>query len=185
MRKVIMFNRVSLDGYFAGLNGEIDWFLPDSDVDRDIHQAARVDTTILGRVTYQMFESYWPHVLDNPSAGPAERKTAEELNQMTKVVFSKTMQSVNWENSQLFTSDLTGEVARLKQAKGDDIIIFGSGQIVQQLTNAGLIDDYYLVITPIIVGSGKSLFTDADKIKFQLVTVKQYKSGNVMLHYKI
>jgi dihydrofolate reductase len=180
----VMFNRVSVDGYYAGPNGEIDWFIPDPDLDKDIHLMNRVDTTIMGRVTYQLFERYWPHIFENPSATQSDRRTAEELNQLKKIVFSKTLQTVSWENSLLMSSDPTGEVARLKRASGSDIIIFGSGTIVQQLTNAGLIDDYFIAVTPIILGVGKSLFKEADRIKLNLVSARQYTSGNALLHYQ-
>ncbi len=185
MRKVLMFNRVSLDGYYSGPNGEMTWFIPDQEIDKDAHEVGSADTVILGRITYQLFESHWPHVLENPSASKEERRTAEELNQMTKLVFSKTLQTVTWENTRLLSSDLTGEVGKLRQGNGSDILIFGSGTIVQQLTNAGLIDEYVMIVTPIILGSGKSLFKDADKIKLQLVTARQYRSGNALLHYKV
>ncbi len=185
MRKVIMFNRISLDGYFAGPNGELDWSIPDLELDKDVHQVGSADTALFGRITYQLFESYWPHALENPSASKEERKTAEELNQMTKVVFSKTLQTVTWENSRLISGDLTGEVSKLRQGNGSDILIFGSGTIVQQLTNAGLIDEYVIIVTPIILGAGKLLFKDADRINLRLVTAKQYRSGNALLHYKV
>ncbi|MDN4594679.1 dihydrofolate reductase family protein [Polycladomyces subterraneus] len=142
MRKVIMFNRISIDGFFAGLNGEIDWFVNDTEVDKALHEMMQPDTILFGKVTYQMFESFWPHVATDPNAPQEARILANELNQMTKVVFSKTLKEVTWENSKLVKGDVTNEVSRLKQGEGPDIVIFGSGTIVQQLADEGLIDEY-------------------------------------------
>lgn len=190
MRKVIMFNRVSVDGFFAGPNGEIDWFIVDPELDEALHPMGHPDTVLpdmvlLGRVTYQLFESYWPKVAADPSATKEERIIADELNQMTKVVFSKTLKEVSWENTKLVKGDVTKEVSSLKQGKGSDILIFGSGTIVQQLTAGGLIDEYLFAVTPVILGAGKSLFNGVKKRELELLEARSFKSGNVLLHYKI
>lgn len=190
MRKVIMFNRVSVDGFFAGPNGEIDWFIVDPELDEALHPMGHPDTVLpdmvlLGRVTYQLFESYWPKVAADPNATKEERIIADELNQMTKVVFSKTLKEVSWENTKLVKGDVTKEVSSLKQGKGSDILIFGSGTIVQQLTAGGLIDEYLFAVTPVILGAGKSLFNGVKKRELELLEARSFKSGNVLLHYKI
>jgi dihydrofolate reductase len=185
MRKVIMLNRVSIDGFFAGPNGEIDWFIHDPEVDKAAHEGGQADTVLFGRVTYQLFESVWPKVAVDPKASGEARNTAKELSQMTKIVFSKTLKEVTWENSKLFNGGVAEEVRRLKKEKGPDIIIFGSGTIVQQLASEGLIDDYFFVVTPVILGAGKSLFTRVKKIDLDLLETRDFKSGNVLLHYKI
>ncbi len=113
MRKVIMLNRVSLDGFFAGPNGEIyDWFINDPEVDKAAHEMAQADTILFGRVTYQMFESVWPKIAADPNAPKEARTTADELNRMTKVVFSKTLKEVSWENTRLVNGDVAKEVGR-------------------------------------------------------------------------
>ncbi len=190
MRKVIMFNRVSVDGYFAGPNGEIDWFIADSELDKALHEMGQPDavapgTILLGRVTYQLFESYWPKVAADPNAPKEARSIAEELSRMTKVVFSNTLKEVSWENTRLVKGDVAKEVSRLKQEKGSDIMIFGSGTIVQQLTAGGLIDEYLFAVTPAVLGAGKSLFAGVPKIGLELLEARSFKSGNVLLHYKI
>lgn len=190
MRKVIMFNRVSVDGFFAGQNGEIDWFIVDNELDKALHEmrqpdAVSPDTVLLGRVTYQLFESVWPKVAADPKAPIEARTIADELNQMTKVVFSKTLKEVSWENTKLVKGDVAKEVDRLKQGKGSDILIFGSGTIVQQLTAVGLIDEYLFAVTPVILGVGKSLFNGVKKLDLELLETRNFKSGNVLLHYKI
>lgn len=183
MRKVIMFNRISIDGFFAGPQGEIDWFVHDPEVDKATHEMMQPDTLLLGRVTYQMFESYWPHVATDPNAPEGARTLANELNQMTKVVFSKTLEEVTWENTKLVKGDITKEVSKLKQGEGPDITIFGSGTIVQQLADEGLIDEYLIAVTPIVLGTGKQLFKDVKKFNLKLLETRNFKSGNVLLHY--
>ncbi|BCG61597.1 dihydrofolate reductase family protein [Paenibacillus sp. URB8-2] len=184
MRKVVVFNNLSIDGYYAGLGGEIDWFIHDPEVDKAAHEMMNPDTVLFGRVTYQMFESYWPHVANNPNAPEGARMMAQELNQMTKVVFSTTLQEVNWENSRLLSGNLAEEVRRLKEGEGPDITIFGSGTIVQQLANEGLIDEYLLVLTPVVIGNGKPLFQDATQMKLELLETRSFSSGIVLLHYR-
>jgi dihydrofolate reductase len=189
MRKVIMFNRISVDGFFAGPNGEIDWFVVDHELDKALHEmgqpnAISPDTVLLGRVTYQLFESVWPKVAADPEAPEEARVIANELNQMTKVVFSKTLKEVFWENSKLVKDDVTKEVSRLKQGEGSDILIFGSGTIVQQLADEGLIDEYLLAVTPVVLGTGKPLFKDVKKFNLKLLESRNFKSGNVLLHYE-
>ncbi len=185
MRKVIMLNRVSVDGYFAGPNGEIDWFVRDPEVDKAVHKGAVIDTALFGRTTYELFESVWPKIEADPKAPKEAQETAKELTQMTKIVFSKTMNNVTWKNSVLRKGNLTDEVRRLKQEDGSGIIIFGSGTIVRQLTTERLIDEYLFVVTPTILGAGKLLFPGVKKLNLNLSEAKRFASGNVLLRYKL
>ncbi|MCL6602123.1 MAG: dihydrofolate reductase family protein [Paenibacillus sp.] len=185
MRKIVVFNSVSIDGYYAGPNGAIDWFIHDPEVDKASHEMMNPDTILFGRLTYQMFEGYWPGVAKNPNAPEGARLMAEELNQMTKMVFSTTLEEVSWENSKLCSGNLVEEVRKLKDSKGADITIFGSGTIVQQLTNEGLIDEYLLLLTPVVVGGGKPLFKDVTSHKLQLLDTRSFASGIVLLHYGV
>ena len=184
MRKVFLFNRISMDGFYAGPNGEIDWFIHDPEVDKATHEIMHADTMLLGRVTYQMFESYWPHVTEDPNEPKEAKVLADELNQMTKVVFSKTLKEVTWENSKLVKGDVTKEVSELKQGEGPDIVIFGSGTIVQQLAGEGLIDEYLILVTPVILGTGKSMFRDVKKSNLELLETRAFNTGNVLLHHR-
>ena len=188
MRKVVVINRVSLDGFFAGPHGEMDWFIPDPEVDKALHEGGTdtvpADTVLFGRVTYQLFEAHWPKAASDPNAPEGERATGRELNAMTKVVFSRTLQEVNWVNSQLAKGDLASEVQKLKRGAGGTMLIFGAGTIVQQLAAAGLIDEYMLCVTPVILGAGKSMFIGVNRQQLKLVKARDFKSGNVLLHYK-
>jgi dihydrofolate reductase len=185
MRKLIVFNRISLDGYFSGLKGEIDWFLHDPEVDRAAHGMMTPDTVLFGRITYQMFESYWPQVEADPNANKGDRALSNELNQMTKVVFSKTLTEVPWKNSRLVKGNMIQEAGKLKQGDGPDMVIFGSGSIVQQLAKSGMIDEYLMVVSPVILGNGISFFTNISKFNLHLLKAMDFSSGNVLLHYRV
>jgi dihydrofolate reductase len=138
---------------------------------------------LLGHTTYTMFENSWPQIAKDPNAPEELHKLADEVIGMTKIVFSRTRQAVTWENSRLLRGDLVEQVKRLKQQGGAPIIIFGSGTIVQQLSNAGLIDEYYFALTPVVLGEGKSLFQDVKKLNLRLLEARNFKSGNVLLRY--
>jgi dihydrofolate reductase len=133
MRKIIMLNRISIDGFFAGPNGEsYEWFVMDTKVDKASRNiVGEADTGLFGWVTYQIFENHWPRVAADPKAPKEEKAVANELNEMTKVVFSKTLKEVTWENSELVKGDLAKEVRKLKQEEGTGTLIFDSGTIIQ------------------------------------------------------
>ncbi len=182
-----MFNLVSLDGFFAGEDGNIDWHVVDDEFNKAaVAMIKPFDTILFGRVTYQLFESYWPGAAKDPAISKEDRIIANKINKMTKVVFSKTLKKITWEHSKLVTGDLRKEVAKLKEQDGRDIIIYGSGTIVQQLTNLGLIDEYQLMVNPVILGKGKPLFkVMKDKLNLKLFKTKTFVSGNVLLSYKL
>ena len=138
---------------------------------------------LLGNVTYTMFENSWPQMAKDPNAPEAMHKMADEVNRMNKVVFSRSRKEAPWENSRLLHGNLIEEVEALKQGDGTSILIFGSGTIVQQLTDAGLIDEYFIAVTPVVLGKGKQLFRDVQKRDLQLKESRQFESGNVLLRY--
>jgi dihydrofolate reductase len=183
LAKIIVMNRVSLDGYFAGPNGEIDWFIPDPAVDRAAHKLMHVDAVLFGRLTYQLMESYWPNAAKDPNTPEGVRKTAGELQQMTKIVFSRTLKEVSWKNTQLINDDMIHAVKKLKSDRPVDMTIFGSGSIIQQLASQGLIDRYLLIVTPVILGKGKPMFAGVKKMDLELLETMSFASGNVLLQY--
>ena len=193
MRRIVMFNWVSIDGFFAGPNGGIDWILRDPQVDQALRESGTdteqaessgSDTMLLGNTTYTMFENSWPQMAKDPNASEAMHKMADEVNRMNKVVFSRSRKEAPWENSRLLHGNLIEEVEALKQGEGTSILIFGSGTIVQQLTDAGLIDEYFIAVTPVVLGKGKPLFSDVQKRNLQLKQSRQFESGNVLLRYR-
>jgi dihydrofolate reductase len=186
MRKIITTTWVTLDGFIAGPNEEMDWVIVDEEMSQyedDVVSAA--DTLLLGRVTYQSFAGSWPYVPDNPAAPPGEKEYARKLNAMRKIVFSKTLPTVEWNNSSLVKEVLPEAITKLKHEPGGDMLIYGSASIVQTLTNHGLIDEYQLLVHPVVLGSGKPLFRDIrDRRKLQLVKTKTFSSGVIGLYYQ-
>ena len=188
MRKIIVTMWVTLDGYIAGPNGEMDWVGQFYDEAMGVYETALVsaaDTLLLGRVTYQSFAGSWPKVPDNPGASPGEVVYARILNAMRKIVFSKTLDGVEWNNSQLVREVVPEDVERMKREPGRDMVIYGSASLAQTLTNLGLIDEYQLLVHPVVLGGGKSLFHGITNRKtLRLVNSKTHPSGVVLLTYQ-
>jgi dihydrofolate reductase len=195
MRRIVMFNRVSADGYFAASDGNLDWVVPEEQLDKaGADSLSDSDTILFGRRTYEMFESFWPHALDDTataadphSAGrrsPEIRAMAIWINNATKLVVSKSRKEVTWKNSRLLRDVDPREIDDIKRQPGKTIMIFGSGSIVSQLTQHDLIDEYHFIVGPILLGGGQSLLTGVSKrSSLNLLEAKQYPSGNVARRY--
>lgn len=188
MRKLIVTMWVTLDGFIAGPNGEMNFVTDMFDEEMGKYEdnlVSSADTLILGRVTYQSFAGAWPHVPENPSVSEGEKEYARKLNSMRKIVFSKTLEKAEWNNSDLMREVIPDEIEKLKREEGKDMVIYGSASIVQQLTNLGFIDEYQLLVHPVILGSGKPLFKNiTDKVNLKLVSTKTFSSGIVVLSYQ-
>ena len=184
MRRLVVLSRMSMDGFYASPDGKVDWFVQDPQVDEASHELTDPDTTVFGRLTYQMFERVWPAVAADPDAPKQARAMGEELNRMTKVVFSTTLTEVSWENSVLADGDVAGRVRELKQGDGRDIVVFGSGTIAHELARHGLVDDFVVVLTPVVLGGGKRLFDEQPRSSLRLRSARTFDSGNVLLHYQ-
>lgn len=186
MRKIIVTMWITLDGFIAGPNNDMSWIRVDDAMGRyegDLVGAA--DTLMLGRVTYQSFAGAWPYVPDNPAASEGEKEYARQLNSMRKIVFSRTLEAAEWNNSTLYHEINPDDIAALKQESGKNIVIYGSASIVQALTARGLIDEYQLLVHPVILGGGKRLFGDGgDRADLRLVEAKTFDSGVVLLTYQ-
>jgi dihydrofolate reductase len=183
MRKVIASPFVTLDGFMAGPQGEIDWNGPYFDEEMGNYigeQFASVDTILFGRVTYQMFAHYWPHqgMKDDPIF-------AEKMNTLPKIVFSRTLEKAEWNNTRLVKDHVTEEIQGLKQQSGRNIVIDGSPGLIHSLTALGLIDEYRLRVHPIVLGGGIPLFKDIkEPMNLKLVKSQPFRSGVVILHYQ-
>ena len=182
MRKIIVSNYITLDGFFAGPNGEFDWFVWDEETaEYSKSLLTSIDTILFGRVTYELMAGYWP-----TASPPAEDPVIiDAMNNLPKIVFSKTLDKVEWKNSRLVKENIAGEVATLKQRPGKDMVIYGSGSIVTTLTQLGLIDEYRIFVNPVVLGSGKPLFKGLnDRLNLKLLTTKTFNCGVVLLHYQ-
>ena len=183
MRKVIAHPFVTLDGFMAGPQGEIDWnqlYFDEEMAGYVGEEFASVDTILFGRGTYQLFVQYWPTqgVKDDPVF-------AEKMNTLPKIVFSTTLETVTWNNTRLVKENVVEEIHALKRQEGKNIVIDGSPGLIQSLTRLGLIDEYRLRVHPIVLGSGVPLFKDLkERMSLQLIHSKIFHSGVVILHYQ-
>jgi dihydrofolate reductase len=191
MRKVILFMVVSLDGFVGGPNGELDWEVRDEEVSKLLigDLLATVDTMLLGRVLYQGFRQAWPAMASDPSSPKELVDFAHWIEGTPKVVFSKTLEKTEWQNSRLVSvetdEDVAKEVARLKEQPGGDMVVFGGARFAQTLSRLGLIDEYRLKLQPVALGSGLLLFKDVEsRVGLKLVKSQAFKSGVVALCYQ-
>lgn len=179
MRKLIVSNLVTLDGFFEGLNGELDWFMVNEEFFEYVRDMFKtVDTIVFGRKTYQHMESYWPTAEDN------DPTITHNMNKLPKIVFSKSLDKVVWNNSILIKENITDEILAMKKQLGKDMVIFGSGEIVSQLAQAGLVDEFRIILNPVILGKGNLMFTNiSEMIKLKFIKMKKLKSGVIILYY--
>ncbi len=185
MSKLIVFNLISLDGFFARLNGDIDWHNVDDEFNKfAIEQTSSFGTIIFGRTTYQIFEEFWPKVINNPKFSKEDHKIAEIIQNVEKIVFSKTLDNVTWKNTRLFKEIKVSEIKILKERAKKDIVIFGSGTIVQAFANLDLIDEFRFMVNPIILGSGKPMLQNVKEMKLEHLKTKNFKNSNVLLYYR-
>lgn len=182
MRKVIFQMMISVDGYFEGPNREIDWHNVDNEFnDYAISFLKSVDTLLFGRVTYELMAGYWP----TEAALSDDPVVAERMNSLEKIVFSRTLAEAGWKNTTLVKKDIAESVEILKQKPGRDIAIFGSSDLALALLPSGLIDELNILISPVILGQGKTLFRGIDsRLYLKLLSTKIFRSGNVLLRYQ-
>ena len=185
MRQLTVFNQVTLDGYFAGPNGDISWAHQNSN---DAEWKAFTSDNakgggelVFGRITYEMMASYWP----TPAAAKDDPVVAAQMNRLPKVVFSRTLDKASWSNTKLVKGDVAAEIGRMKKEPGKDMVIFGSGTIVSQLAQAGLIDEYQIVVVPVVLGKGRTMFEGVkEKLTLKPTKTRTFGNGNVLMSYQ-
>jgi dihydrofolate reductase len=185
MRRLISFTQVTLDGYFTGRNGDLSWAhegQQDAEWNAFVAENASGGGRLLfGRGTYELMMSYWP----TPTARENDPVVAERMNNLPKVVFSRTLDKVSWSNTRLVKGDLATEVRRLKHESGEGMTILGSGSLVSQLAQAGLIDEYQIVVKPVALGEGRTMFEGiTQKLRLKRTTTRTFTNGNVLLSYE-
>ena len=194
MRKIISFMHISLDGFVAGLNGEMDWIKVDEEIfDYVGKRISEGDTALYGRITYQMMENYWPTAGDKPTATRQDIEHSKWYRKVHKVVLSKTMKEAGLTNTKIISDNLSDRINEIKQPRpgsgksgSKDILLFGSPTATHSLIQLNLIDGYWLFVNPIILGRGIPLFVDIkDKIKLNLLTTRQFTCGVTELNYTV
>ena len=184
MRKINVFDSLSLDGFFTDAHSDMSWaHKHDEEWTAFSSSNAGGEAELLfGRVTYEMMAGFWP----TPQAAEMLPDVAAGMNRMKKFVFSRTLTTVEWQGTTLVKGDLVTEVTRLKEQPGPDLVILGSGSIVSQLTEARLIDQYQIVLCPVVLGRGRTLFeTVTEKVPLALTSSRQFRNGNVVLTYSL
>ncbi|MFC5753797.1 dihydrofolate reductase family protein [Actinomadura rugatobispora] len=182
MRKIFAFFVVTADGYYEGPNGEFDWPNVDQEfMDFSVEQLDEIGTLVFGRITYDMVAAHWP----TPQAREDAPAVADRMNATPKIVVSRTLQRADWADTRLLADDVAGELTKLKQQPGKDIAIFGSSNLTVSLLDLGLVDELRIMVHPIVLSEGKSLFHTAEhRIPLELTGTRAFKSGNVMLYYR-
>lgn len=185
MRKLVLFMHLSLDGFAGGPNGELDFLSYDKELEQYADDLVKtVGSPVYGRTTYQLMEGYWPTVLKKPNAAKHALEHAQWVENVPKIVFSKTLNEVTWNNTRLIKDNIAEEVKTLKQQPGKDLVIFGSPGLATTFMDLGLIDEYKLTVHPVILGNGISVFrNNTTKCTLKLLDAKTLKSGVVTLHY--
>jgi len=182
MRKIILFNLTSLNGYFEGPDRDINWHIVDDEFNEfAIQQTGEFGALLFGRITYELMASYWT-TEDAKRNDPA---ITEIMNRLPKIVFSKTLKKVEWENTRLVNENFVEAISKLKQEAGKDIAIFGSSDLAVTLLEHGLLDELRIMVNPIVLGEGKPIFQGIKtQLGLKLLKTRTFKSGNILLYYE-
>ncbi len=185
MRRLMVFNNISLDGYFTDKNNDMSWAHKNADEEWNkftSENAGGGGVLLFGRKTYDLMVSFWP----TKQAYDMMPQVAEGMNNLAKVVFSRTMDKAEWNNTKLVKDNIVEEVRTMKNEPGDNMVIMGSGSIVSQLTQARLIDEYQMIVHPLVLGSGRTLFEGVtEQLQLKRTNSRTFKNGNVLLTYEV
>jgi dihydrofolate reductase len=180
MRKIKVFESITVDGYFTGAGGDMDWAHAGREdaefADWVGRNASSGGELLLGRITYQMMEAFWP----TPLAAQQMPAVAKGMNAARKYLISRTIRPT-WNNTHLLEGDVVGAVREIKKSSGPDIVVLGSGSVAAQLGEAGLVDEYQFVVIPVVLGEGHTVFARGSKLK--LINQRSFDCGNVVLTY--
>jgi len=189
MRKIISFVHISLDGFVAGPNGEMNWIKVDEELFEYIgKRISGTDAALYGRITYEMMEGYWPTAGDEPDASKHDKEHSAWYKKAQKLVLSKTLKGADLPNTTIISDNLAEQINQIKQSQDGsrEILLFGSPTATHSLMQQNLIDGYWLFVNPIVLGEGIPLFADVkEKTKLKLLTTRQFKSGVTELNYEV
>lgn len=184
MRKISVFNFLTLNGYYKGVSEDISWHRhgpEESDFAGDAAKPKKPNSLLFGRITYEMMAAFWPSEMGMQM----NAKVSEGMTNANKYVFSKTMKSASWKNTTILAGDIISETEKLKQSDGPEITILGSGTIVRQLAEQNLIDHYTFMIDPVALGEGTPVFNGlTKKLDLELIDSKAFKSGVLLVNYR-
>ncbi len=183
MSRLVVFNSMTLDGYFVDPAGDMSWaHKHDAEWNAFVSDNASGDAVLVfGRMTYEMMAGWWP----TPQALQSMPVVAERMNSLPKVVFSRTLGQAAWKNTKLVKSDMAAAIRKMKQESANDLVILGSGSIVAQLAEEGLIDEFQIALTPIVLGRGRTMFEGIkQRLNLKLITTRAFANGNVFLRYE-
>jgi len=185
MRNLISFVHISLDGFVAGPNGEMDWIILDQEVfDHVGKRIGKTDAAMYGRVTYDLMESYWPTAADKPNATKHDKEHAAWYAQAHKYVLSNTLEEGGLKNTTIISHDLANHITAIKESSGPEILVFGSPSATHALLQLGLIDCFWFFVNPVVLGRGKPLFEGVkEKMMLQRVSSKTFACGVTELNY--
>lgn len=180
-RKLISQIMVSLDGFIEDPDGEINWH----NVDEEYNEYASgllnsADAILFGRRTYQLMADYW----QTPNAFLNDPVIARLMNQLPKIVFSKTLEKIEWQNSRLVKENIVKEITQLKRQQGHDLVILGSADLTSRFTKLGMVDEYQIMVNPVVLGKGKPFFNNIQKLNLEFLHSKSFRSGNVLICYQ-
>lgn len=176
---------ISLDGFVAGPNGEMNWIKVDEEIfDHVGKRISQGNAAMYGRKTYEMMEGYWPTAGDEPDASKHDREHSKWYKNVHKIVLSRTIKDADLPNTTVISDNLSDRINAIKQQPGEEILLFGSPTATHALMQQNLIDGYWLFVNPIILGEGIPLFLDVkEKTKLKLLTTSQFTSGVIELSY--
>lgn len=176
MRRLFAHVFVSLDGFIEGPDPELNWFVMDGEVEQHIDDVLdSIDAMIYGRAAYLNMVAYWPS---------ATGRFARKMHEIPKIILSNTLKKVEWNNATLIKDNVEEEIARLKQRPGKDLLVFAGAGVISSLTKMGLIDEYHLLVNPVLLGRGKPLFKENKLALMTLLDTRTFPCGDVLLKYR-
>jgi len=182
MRKLFAFNMISIDGFFEGPDRDVNWHNVDEEFNEfAIEQTSAVGALLFGRVTYQLMESYWP----TADALKNDPVIAGLMNSLPKIVFSKTLEKAEWNNTRIVKDNIQEEILNLKKQPGKDLAVFGSADLLSTLVRMDLVDEHRVIVNPVLLGQGNPLFKSTeDRVNLRLLKSRTFQSGNILLYYE-